>query len=464
MNMELTLQNTLSGKKEVFTPITEGVVKMYNCGPTVYDYAHIGNLRSYVFADLLRRTLEWNGYTVTQVMNITDIGHLTSDADSGDDKMVKGLKREGLPLTLEGLASLAQKYEAAFKADLEALNIETPTYFPRATTYLQDEIALVSLLVEKGVAYATADGVYFDTEKFPAYGKLGGLTPLSDAAHRIESEGKKNPRDFVLWKLSKDDHLGFESPFGVGFPGWHIECSAMSRKLIGQPFDIHTGGIDHIPVHHNNEIAQSEAAYGVPLAHYWLHGAFLNVTGAKMAKSAGTFLTLQDLTQKGISPLAYRYFLLGGHYRSQMDFSFEALTAAQNGLNNLIRTLGTFGEGGTVNAEWKEAFTQAINDDLSFPQALAVLHDMLKSPLSHADKRATALSFDAVLGLNLNELLKRQALLNADIPEAVSALLTERNTARDNKDWKKADDLRTQIRALGFEIDDSATGAKLTRK
>ena len=402
--MALKLHNTLSGKLEEFKPIEEGLVKMYHCGPTVYDYAHIGNLRSYVFADVLRRTVEYLGNDVTQVINITDIGHLTSDADTGDDKMVKGLKREGLPLTLEGLKELADKYEVAFKEDLKALNIKTPQHFPRATEYLKQEIALVEELEKKGFAYKLTDGIYFDTGKLGSdYGKLGRLTPGDESFSRMaDAEQKRHVRDFVLWKLSDDEKLGFDSPFGKGFPGWHIECSAMSHELLGQPFDIHTGGMDHIPVHHNNEIAQSEAAYGTKLANFWLHNEFLKINEAKIAKSEGTGITLLDVKKAGFEPLAYRYFLLMAHYRSPINFTWEALTAAQNAYNKITKLVASLPQGGTVNEDYQKQFVEKIENDLNTPQALALLWTLMKDKdVSPEDKKATAQDFCRVYGLGL---------------------------------------------------------------
>ena len=405
----IRLHNTLSGQVEEFASISPGKVKMYHCGPTVYDYAHIGNLRSYVFADLLRRTFEFSGYEVTQVVNITDIGHLTSDADTGDDKMVKGLKRENLPLTLEGLKELADKYEKAFKDDLVALNIERPQHFPRATAYLTQEIALIKTLEEKGYAYKLADGLYFDTGRLKSYGRLGGLTPMSESQARVGGAEKKSPRDFVLWKLSADNHLGFHSPWGTGFPGWHIECSAMSRALLHQPFDVHTGGVDHIPVHHNNEIAQSEAAYDTPLANFWLHNEFVTVAGPstelgvnKMAKSEGNFITLKALQEKGFSPLAYRYFLLMAHYRTPVTFSWEALEAASNAFEKLKRFVGPLSAINEVDEAYKAKFKEKIENNLNTAQALAVLWTLVKDKeVTPENKLATLLDFDKVLGLGL---------------------------------------------------------------
>lgn len=468
----VNVHNSLTGKVELFKPLQKGEVGMYHCGPTVYNYAHIGNLRSYVFADLLRRTLEYGGHKVKQVVNITDVGHLTSDADSGDDKMVKGLKREGLPLTLDGLKQLADKYEEAFKKDLEDLNILTPHYFPRATQYLKQEIELVKKLEEKDFAYKLKDGVYFDTSKFPAYGKLGGLTPESEAQARIGVEGKRSSRDFVLWKLSGEDRLGFESPWGMGFPGWHIECSAMSHELLGQPFDIHTGGVDHIPVHHNNEIAQSEAAYDKPLANYWIHNEFVNMGSGEMAKkiskSEGNIFTLKDIEEKGFSPLAYRYFLLLSHYRSPTNFSWEALEAAQNAyrkLKDFISEANSTEQSLVEQSDPKtlrEEFVSAIENDLNTPEALGVVWKLIKDDsITHADKRATLLDFDKVLGLDLAH---NEFEINFDdIPADVRFLIHDREDARGEKDFKKSDQLRDEIKKKGFIVEDSPQGPQISK-
>jgi cysteinyl-tRNA synthetase len=436
--------NTLTKKVEEFKPIQGGQVGLYSCGPTVYDYAHIGNLRSYIFSDTLRRALEYKGLQVKQVVNITDIGHLTSDADSGDDKMVKGLKRENLPLTLDGLKQLATKYEEAFKNDLLLLNIETPQHFPRATEYLKQEIELVQELEKNGYAYKLSDGVYFDTGRLPDYGKLGGLTPISEAQARIGVEGKKSPRDFVLWKLSKDDHLGFESPFGRGFPGWHIECSAMSRELLGQPFDIHTGGIDHIPVHHNNEIAQSEAAYGTNLANFWMHNEFINISGEKMAKSEGNFITLKTIEEKGFSPLAYRYLLLGSHYRTPTSFSWEALESAQNAYTKLRNGVSMAAETGQIDLRYKTEFMDVLENDLNTPQALAIVWKLLDDKtVSNSDKKATILDFDKVLGLELGKF---------ETPsEEILQLKDKMDQARKERDFELSDKLRDELSKKGWK-------------
>lgn len=454
----LSLYNTLSKKKEEFTPIIAGHVGMYNCGPTVYDRVHIGNLRAYIFADTLRRALEANHLTVLQVMNITDVGHLTSDADSGEDKMSKGLKREGLPLTLDGMRTLAENYTRIFEEDLKALKIEHPHEMPRATDHIQEQIDIISRLEEKGFVYTTSDGVYFDTSKDSKYGRLGGLTPIDESVERIEGDEKKSPRDFALWKFNSE--LGWESPWGKGFPGWHIECSAMAMKYLGESFDIHTGGIDHIPVHHNNEIAQSENATGKEFARFWIHGAFLNIDNTKISKSLGNFVTLEGLVEKGISPLAYRYWLLTGHYRSELNFSLEALEAGQNAYNKLVDRLRSFGAVvGAVDIGYEAKFLEAINDDLNTPQAIALMWDMLKDDsVADADKKATLYYFDRVLGLGLRD------ITDVVVPEEVQKLAEERELARTSKDWAKADEIRLQIQMLGFDVKDTPQGFSIVQK
>ncbi len=444
--MKIRLHNTSSGVAEDFKPIKPGSASLYHCGPTVYNYAHIGNLRSYVFADILRRTLEYSGLKVNQVINITDIGHLTSDADTGDDKMVKGLKRENLPLSLEGLRQLADKYEAAFKHDLKRLNIKTPEHFPRATSYLKEDIELIKLLADKGFTYTLTDGVYFDTSKVKDYGKLGGLTPEGEASARLETK-KKNSRDFVLWKLSREKHLGFESPWGKGFPGWHIECSAMSKSLLGQPFDIHTGGIDHVPIHHNNEIAQSESAYELPLANFWLHNEFVTIADSKMAKSEDNYITLDTLIKKGFSPLSYRYFLLLAHYRTPVNFSWQALEAAGNAYRKLKEFMATVPEGGRVDEELKQEFLSAIESDLNTPQALAIVARVINKNQNLADAGATIIDFDKILGLNLK-------YDESEVPKEVVMLKKQRELARKQGDFKEADKIRQEIKKVGYDVID----------
>ncbi|TSC58126.1 MAG: cysteinyl-tRNA synthetase, partial [Parcubacteria group bacterium Greene0416_79] len=394
MSNVLRLYNTLAGRKEEFTPITPGEVRMYHCGPTVHNYAHIGNLRAYVFADILRRTLEWSGYEVRQVMNITDVGHLTSDADAGEDKMVKALKREGKPMTLAGMREVADTYTEAFRQDLTALNIKPPHEMPRASEHIREDIEVIQELERKGVAYKTSDGIYFDISKFPSYGTRGGfaLGDLREGARVEVNTEKKNPRDFALWKFARLGLPAFESPFGAGFPGWHLECSAMSRKYLGQPFDIHTGGIDNISTHHQNEIAQSETAYGAPLARFWLHSEHLVVPSGKMAKSGENFITLKTLTDRGIHPLAYRYYLLGAHYKTPIGFSVVAVEAAQHSYYKLLRAFLACAkvektEPAARIDPYPSPFHETVDDDLNAPGVLALLSQILKDQTRSASEK-----------------------------------------------------------------------------
>ena len=460
--MEIKLYNTLSRSLETFTPLKDGVVSMYHCGPTVYDYAHIGNLRAYVFADILRRTFEYNKFSVKQVVNITDVGHLVTDGDDGEDKMTKALKREGKPLSLEAMREVATFYFERFTDDLKSLNIETPHEFPRASDHIAGDIEIIEKLQEKGIAYTTSDGVYFDISKFPAYGKLGNISleSLKDGSRVAVNPEKKSPADFALWKF--DATLGWDAPWGKGFPGWHIECSAMSREFLGQPFDIHTGGIDHIPVHHNNEIAQSEAAYDAPLAHYWMHGAFVTMNDGKMAKSAGGFVTLKTLEDDMVSPLAYRYWLLTAHYRSPVNFTLEAVRGAQNALIKLMTAVSNLPEGGTLVAGYGERFRASINNDLGMSQAIALIWELLKdTAVADTDKRTTILNFDRVLGLKLGSLAPVE---EEKVPEEIQALADAREEARKAKEWEKADALRIEIENRGYVVMDTAGGIKILSK
>lgn len=461
--MKIKIYNTLSAKIEEFKPISPSEVGMYNCGPTVYDYAHIGNLRSYVFADILRRTLEYAGYKVKQIVNITDVGHLTSNEDTGDDRMTKALRRESLPISLENMRKIGDKYTTAFISDLQKLNIEQADNYPKASDHIEDDIQFIEQLEKKGFVYKTNDGIYFDTSKFPSYGKLGSIDIASQkAGARVDiNTEKRNPRDFAVWKNDKE--LGWESPWGRGFPGWHIECSVMSHKYLGQPFDIHTGGIDHISIHHNNEIAQSEAVYDVPLANYWMHNAFLTVNnGEKMAKSEANFITLNTLKEHFISPLSYRYLLLTAHYRSPINFSFEALAAAQNALIRLLSIVSDIPSDGKVISSYKEKFDQYICNDLDTPKALALCWELLKdSHEKDEDKKATLLLFDKVLGFNLSSL---KGIVQQEIPEEIKVLGELREQSRKEKDWKKADALRKEIETRGFLIQDDNDGYKIVRK
>jgi len=461
----LKLYNTLTRQKEEFTPLRSEEVGLYTCGPTVYDYAHIGNLRSYIFEDVLKRVLQYNDYKVNHVMNITDVGHLTDDADQGEDKLEKGSRREG-----KNAWDIAGFYTKEFKKDLARLNIVEPDIWCRATDYITEQIDLVKKLEEKGLTYRVDDGIYFDTSKYPDYAKLGKLNlEGQEEGARVEKvEGKKNIADFALWKFSpkgEKRQMEWESPWGFGFPGWHIECSAMSMKHLGEEFDIHCGGVDHIPVHHTNERAQNWGATGKETVKFWMHGAFLNVNEGKMAKSAGTFITVQNVIDKGISPLAYRFLALQTHYRSQMNFSWESLQAAQNGLNSLklkvqnIKLEEPLNNQSTVLDNYKNQFLEAINDDLDMPKAVAVMWTMIKDQESdNSEKYNLILNFDQVLGLGLSEVKE------IVVPKEVIALAEEREEARKNKDWGKSDELRTKIGEMGFEIEDGKDGYMVKKK
>lgn len=459
--MTLKLHNTLTDKLDEFKPIKPGHVGMYHCGPTAYGLQHIGNLSMFVFTDILRRALEYNDLDVKQVINITDFGHLTSDADEGEDKMAKGLRAEKLSPTLENMFSLAHKYGEIFLEDIKKLNVKTDgTVFPYASDYISDQIALIKMLDGKGFAYYTNDGIYFDTSKFPDYGKLGGLSKTETQARVSSNPEKKNPRDFALWKFNKE--LGFSSEWGQGFPGWHIECSAMIIKLLGEQIDIHTGGIEHIPVHHNNEIAQSEAATGKePFVKYWLHRAHLQISGEKIAKSEGNVVYLSEIIEKGFSPLAFRYFLLNSHYRIPTNFTWEALEAAQNAYRKLKETFSSLIRSNSKIVEsYKKEFSEAIENDFNTPEALAIVWKLIKDEsVLPADKRMTLLDFDKILGLDL----ERNEFEVSNIPEEIEQLMNEREKARAAGDFKKADKLRLIIQKNGYEVLDTVTGQKLKK-
>jgi len=459
--MLLKLQNTLSSKKERFEPISKGKVLMYNCGPTVYNFATIGNLRSYVFADLLKRVFEYGWLQVTQVINITDVGHLSSDSDDGEDKMTSALKRESMPITVQAMKEIGEKYTNAFKEDLKKLNIDITTIkFPRASDHIVEQIDLIKKIEKKGLCYKTSDGVYFSSTNFPNYGRLKKGSSADNEARIAHSKEKKSPTDFALWKFNA---IGWESPWGGGFPGWHIECSAMSMKYLGDFFDVHTGGIDHIPIHHNNEIAQSEAATGKTLAKYWLHHAHLVVDDKKMSKSLGNVYYLSNIIDRGYSPLSYRYFLLQAHYSTQVNFTWQALEAAHISFANLLRSFHELGkEEGKINERYQKLFSEAISDDLNTSLALSIAHEVLKdSSLSPEDKKATIADFDRVFGLDI---ANQSKIFEENIPDAVLMLVKKRESARDNQNWKEADELRQEINSLGYEIEDSDQGPKIYPK
>jgi cysteinyl-tRNA synthetase len=358
------------------------------------------------------------------------------------------------------MKEIGTKYFNAFVDDLKILNIEMPEKFPLASEHIREDVELIAKLAERGFAYKTSDGMYFDTAKFPAYGKLGGISEKDNASRIGVNSEKKNQRDFSLWKF--DSKIGWESPWGKGFPGWHIECSAMSRKYLGQPFDLHTGGIDHIPVHHNNEIAQSEAAYGTPLANYWLHNAFVTMNDGKMAKSAGGSITLNTLRQDSISPIAFRYWLLTAHYRSPINFSLEAVRGAQNALIRLMSTISQYNDGGSPIKAYIDRFHAYMNDDLDTPQAVALTWELIRDAgISDADKLATLLDFDRILGLGLNTIPK--VTESESIPDEIAALVDAREEARKIKDWKKSDALRAEIESRGYEVKDTEKGVRVVK-
>lgn len=454
----LFLFDTLSREKKEFKPIKDKTVGLYTCGPTVYWYAHIGNLRTYLFEDILRRVLEYNGYKVKHVMNITDVGHLTSDADTGEDKLEKAATQEK-----KSVWQIAEFYTEAFKKDLVSLNIEPPKKWVKATDHIKDQIKLIQVLEKKGYTYVTSDGVYFDTSKSKNYGQLARLDIKGlKAGARVEMNSeKRNITDFALWKFSPTGskrQMEWKSPWGVGFPGWHIECSAMSMKYLGETFDVHAGGMDHIPVHHTNEIAQSEAATGKKFVNYWLHGEFLGIgKESKMSKSKGGILTLTELEKMGFSPLAYRYLNLTAHYRSPLQFSEDNIKAAQQGLHHLTEIAASLPgkKAGKGSEKFEKEFLKEINDDLNLPKALAVVWNMVKSDEDPSAKKKSLLKFDEVLGLNLSGAEKKES----DIPSEIKKLAKARDEARANKDFSAADKLRKEIEAAGYTIEDTAEGA-----
>jgi cysteinyl-tRNA synthetase len=464
--MKLYLYNSLTRKKEEFYSIKPGEVGLYTCGPTVYNYAHIGNLRTYIFEDVLKRVLIYNGYIVRHVMNITDVGHLSGDRDMGEDKIERGAAREG-----KSAWDIADYYTRAFKKDVARLNILDPDIWVKATDTLPEQIALVKTLEKKGYTYPTVDGIYFDTSKFKEYTKLShqDLEALQEGARVERNPEKRNPTDFALWKFSPKDskrQMEWDSPWGVGFPGWHLECSAMSMKFLGEQLDIHCGGTDHIDVHHTNEIAQSEAATGKPFFNFWMHGAFLIIAGGKkMAKSAENFLTIENAFLKNdINPLAYRFAAFLTHYRKPMEFSDEGIEAARNGLlhlQNQVRQVIAAGVGGNNagNTGYKNKFLAAINDDLNMPRAMAVIQEMLKSSISDAEKLTTIVDFDRVLGFGLDRLDQEQA-----VPEAVQRRVDARMKAREGKDFTTSDRLRAEIEAMGYLVQDTKDGMKVIKK
>lgn len=476
--MKLKIYNTLTRSLQEVEPIDGDTIRMYSCGLTVYDYPHIGNLRKYIFDDLLKRTLTLLGYKVRHVMNITDVGHLTGDEDMGEDKIEKGALREG-----KSAFEIAKFYENQFRKDFEELNIATPKETPRATEYIQEQIEFVRILEEKGFTYRIDDGIYFDTSKLSDYGKLAGLDieNLREGARVEKNEQKKNSTDFALWKFSypegrsfdsaQDDanrqrQMEWESPWGVGFPGWHLECSVMSTKLLGQPFEIHTGGVDHINVHHTNEIAQSEAAYGKELAKYWVHSEFLLENGHKMAKSAGHFIRLSDLKEEGFSPLDFRYLCLSGHYRSKLDFSYRSLEGASNSRKRL-KEFYSMTQEIEPSEEEKVFYENSLNDfknalanDLDTPAALAIIFNTLntanKNKYYSEAGRLFFVEIDKVLSLDLvvKLILTGNTLHEKSVDEQIVEWSNKRYEARQQKDFTASDTLRDKIVENGYKVED----------
>lgn len=459
------IYNTLTNKKEELKTVHPNEVRMYSCGPTVYSFAHIGNLRTYIFMDLLRRTLKEDGYKITGVMNITDVGHLTDDGDSGEDKMEKAAKvQKKSPL------EIAAYYTSVFMHDIASLNIGIPEVVPKATEHIGEMIDFVKKLQDLGYAYETDDGIYFDIVKYGKYGVLSKLDLDEQmAGARVEvNDQKRHPADFALWKKAPKEHLQqWESPWGMGYPGWHIECSAMGRKYLGDTFDIHTGGVDHIPVHHENEIAQSTALLGHPAVNYWMHGEFMMVDNGKMSKSLGNTYTVADLEKNGIMPLSFRYFCLNAHYRNKINFTWDAIKSAQKAYIRLLEAVDA-NKNAPSDPETEElcleaynAFTEAVNDDLNIPKALGILWNLLRNGKTSAQIYNTALKADRILGLSLD---KGYVPPKEEIPEELLKKLQERTQARKEKNWALSDKLRDEINAGGYDIKDGPQGSTLVKR
>lgn len=462
----MKLYNTAERQVVDFVPLVPGTVSMYCCGPTVYNYAHIGNLRAYLFEDVLRRTFEESGFEVRHVMNVTDVGHLTGDGDDGEDKMARGAREQH-----KTVWDIAHFYTDAFFHDTSRLGILRPTIVSVATEHIPQMIALIRKLEERGFTYQAGGNVYFDTAKFPDYGKMALLDrQQAPSISRVDADaGKRNARDFVLWFTQSkfgDQAQMWDSPWGRGYPGWHIECSAMGIEHLGERFDVHCGGIDHIPVHHTNEIAQSEAALGHHWVNYWLHNEFLLLSKEKMSKSSGEFLTLQVLIDRGYDALDYRWFCFGAHYRSPLTFTWEALDAARNARRNLNAAVLEWKAGGpaavpgAASKPHLDMWNQSLQTDLSTPQALAALWALVKdSSIPAAEKLGAVYAMDRVLGLGL-EALEPETVV---VPAEARALADQRAEARRSKDWKRSDELRDALKALGWGVEDTAAGPILKK-
>lgn len=460
----LRVWNTLTRKKEDFVPINikENIVSIYTCGPTVYNRAHIGNMRAYVFMDTLRKVLKYNGYKLNHVMNITDVGHLTSDADDGEDKMEKSAKEKKM-----SVYEIAKIYTDAFVNDIKKLNIESPEHIAKATEHIKQMEEYVIQIMENGYAYETSKGVYFDTSKLKSYGELSRIDLKNQkAGARIEVDPeKKNPLDFAIWiKAPKEHIMKWHSKFGECYPGWHIECSTMSREYLGDVFDIHTGGVDHIPVHHENEIAQSKGATGKNPAHFWMHVEFLLIDNGKMSKSLGNVYLIDDLEEKGIEPLAYRYLCFTSHYRNKLNFTWDAIDSAQKSLHRL-RYLASTQKNGNENVDedilnkYKQEFLEAINDDLNMPLAISIAWEVAKQEKKSNKYYELLMKFDEILSLNLNDVSEESII----IPEEIAKLLEDRKKARESKDFELSDILRDKIKERGYAVKDTKNGQKIEK-
>ena len=458
----LRVYNTLSREKEEFKPLEGNEVRIYTCGPTVYYFAHIGNMRAYIFMDNLRKVLKLNGYTLKHAMNITDVGHMTSDADEGEDKMNKAAREQKMSPW-----EIAEKYTKAFLKDLDKLNVERPEVICKATDHIKEMEEFVEKIVENGYGYETSKGVYFDTAKLPTYGELSRANLKENkAGARIEvDDEKKNPLDFALWiKAPKEHIMKWDSKWGMCYPGWHIECSAMSNKYLGHRFDIHTGGIDAIPIHHENEIAQSRGAFGVCPAKYWMHVEFLQVDGGKMSKSLGNNYTIEDLEKRGFSPLAFRYLTYTSHYRNKLNFTWEGIEASQKALDRLREAYQIHLNGkdevlDSTIEDYINRFKEALNDDLNFSSALAVVWEAAKNSLKSPKIAKLLKEFDEVLSLNVDKIEEK----NEEIPEEILGMLEERKEARLNKDFAKSDEIRDKLKEKGYLVIDSKEGQKLEK-
>lgn len=461
----LKLYNTLTRNKDEFIPLDKEIVKMYSCGPTVYSEAHVGNMRAYLFMDSLRKVLKYNGYKLNHVMNITDVGHLVSDADEGEDKMQKAAR-----LTQLSPWEIAKKYTEIFLRDIDKLNIERPEHITPATEHIKEMEAYVKRIMDNGYAYETSKGIYFDTAKLPTYGELSRANlDKQMAGARIEvDEEKRNPLDFALWIKAPENHImKWESQWGLCYPGWHIECSAMGHKYLGEKFDIHTGGIDAIPIHHENEIAQARGAFGCIPANYWIHNEFLLMDGGKMSKSLGNCYTVTTLEERGYEPLAYRYLTFTSHYGNKLNFTWDGIEASQVSLNRLRENYKEHMNGSEKINEatidgLKERFKAAINDDLNFPAALAVVWEVAKSPVKSKDYAKLLKHFDTVLSLDVDkEPFKREQKLEAS--EEILELLEQRKQARANKNFILSDEIRDKLASQGYKVIDTKEGQKLEK-